>query len=131
MKPQQQTILAESLIPNSLASKKTELQKAKEVLLKAKLLDRTVRKAESNECDFSREIKLKKENNNKPIQIRDDGMITASDAKRVYGISEFNIQDKRKKGLINFKYENRRYYYYIEEIKNLQTYKNNNNETDK
>lgn len=60
MKPQQQNQLSQSLVPNSIAYKKTNLELAQEALLLAKSIPRKVRRASSNECEFSRKIERNK-----------------------------------------------------------------------
>lgn len=107
-------------IPNSIAHKNAQLENAKLALEKAKALNRPVRKADKNECDFTRERTMDIQQRESKIIKREDGMITATEAKILYGVSGFNIQDKRKKGAIQFKKESGKYYYNPTEIKNLK-----------
>jgi len=108
--------LAESFVPNSIAYKNSHLEKAKEMLEIAKSIPRSVRKANPNECDFSRERDRIMNAEPKQMQLREDGLISAKDAVEFYGLSQFSIQAKRKEGLVEFKKENGKYFYNLEHI---------------
>lgn len=73
-------ILSESLIPNSIAYKKSNLEKAQEMLEVAKSIPRVVRKAKPNECDFSREREKILNAEPRKLQAREDGLISVKDA---------------------------------------------------
>lgn len=103
--------LAESFIPNSVAYKKSNLEKAQETLIIAKSIPRAVRKAKPNECDFSRERERILNAEPRIMKVREDGLVSVKDAVEFYGMSQFTIQDLRKKGLIPFKKEHNKYYY--------------------
>lgn len=103
--------LAESFIPNSVAHKNSNLEKAKEALKIAKSIPRAVRKAKPNECDFSRERERLLNAEPRVMKAREDGLVNLKDAVEFYGVSQFTIQDLRKKGLIPFKKEHNKYYY--------------------
>ena len=125
MKPTEHSMLSESLIPNSIAYKKSNLEKAHEVLLIAKSIPRKIRRANPNECEFSREIQHRKIKESEKNEDRKDGLISAKEAKRMFSISEFTINNQRKAGSLPFKKEKRNYYYDPEDIKKLdvRTYK--------
>lgn len=125
MKPTEHSMLSESLIPNSIAYKKSNLEKAHEVLLIAKSIPRKIRRANPNECEFSREIQNRKIKESEKNEDRKDGLISAKEAKRMFSISEFTINNQRKSGALPFKKEKRNYYYDPEDIKKLdvRTYK--------
>lgn len=122
-------ILSESLIPNSVAYKKSNLDKAHEMLEVAKSIPRIVRKAKPNECDFSRERERLLNAEPRIMKVREDGLISVKDAVEFYGLSQFTIQDQRKKGLIPFKKEHNKYYYDPADLMKIEPrrkYKNNN-----
>lgn len=113
-------------IPNSIAHKNTQLENAKNALLKAKSLNRPVRKAKSNECAFSRERERTLNAEPRKLTEREDGLISVKDAVEFYGISQFSIQDQRKKGLIPHKKEKGKYYYNLEDLKKIPVKKYRN-----
>lgn len=115
-KPNGNTNLAESFVPNSIAYKKSNLEKAQEMLEVAKKIPRTVRKAKPNECAFSRERERLLNAEPRKIETREDGLISVKDAVEFYGVSQFTIQLRRKQGLIEFKKENGKYFYNLEDI---------------
>lgn len=117
------TNLSEVFIPNSIADKKSNRQKAEEALIIAKSIPRPVRKAKSNECAFSRERDRILNAEPKQIEQREDGLINAKDAEEFYGVSQFTIQARRKSGLLTFKKEKQKYYYDPEEIKKIEVRK--------
>lgn len=108
---------------NSIGHKNQQLENAKTALLKAKSLNRPVRKAKSNECAFSKERDRILNAEPKQIEQREDGLINAKDAEEFYGVSQFTIQARRKSGLLTFKKEKQKYYYDPEEIKNIEVRK--------
>lgn len=123
MKPNQQTMLSESFIPNSVAYRKSNLDKAHEVLEIAKAIPRKVRRAKPNECEFSRELERVKKSEPPKLKLREDGLVSAKDAKTFFGISLFTIQEQRKKGSLLFKKEKAKYYYDPEDLKKIEVRK--------
>ena len=111
--------LAESFIPGSVAYRKSNLDKANEVLKFAKSLKRKVRYAKPNECEFSKELEQKRNAPPAVIIEREDGRITAKDAEILFGIPQATIQVQRRKGLIEYIKENRSYYFYKEDIQKI------------
>lgn len=120
------TNLAESFIPNSVAYKKSNLEKAQEMLEIAKKIPRIVRKAKPNECDFSRERDRLMNSEPRKIKEREDGLISAKDAVDFYGVSQFTVQLKRKQGLIEYKKENGKYFYNLEDLLKVASRKRKN-----
>lgn len=117
--------LAESFVPNSIAYKNSHLEKAKEMLEIAKSIPRSVRKANPNECDFSRERDRIMNAEPRKLKEREDGMISAKDAVEFYGVSQFTVQIKRKQGLIDYKKENGKYFYNLEDLLRVALRKRN------
>jgi hypothetical protein len=123
MKPSQQKMLSEAFIPNSVAYRKSNLEKAEEMLIIAKAIPRKVRRAKPNECEFWRELQRVKNSEPPKLKLREDGLVSAKDAKTFFGISMFTIQEQRKKGTLPFKKEKAKYYYDPEDLKKIEVRK--------
>lgn len=87
--------MEENLIINSRAYKEAEKEKANQVLLKAKSLNRPVRRAQSSECEFSHELI-------KNRQQAESETLTTSQAAELLGISKAMVMEAKKSGELPF-----------------------------
>lgn len=104
-------LLPEALIPGSRLYKKNELIEAEAVLQYAKSMNRPVRKAPSDECEFSRLLP----NKQKTIVITIQGLFNTKEAAKRLGISKNTIPHWKRQGKIKSVCKIKGIVYYSEE----------------
>lgn len=100
--------LNEAFIPGTIAYKKTNLTKAHEALKLAKSQNRPVRRANPNECEFSREIAIVKNNQN-------NDLVTTEQVAKMLGKSNYVVFKYRDLGIFKVHSQIKQTQYYLRE----------------
>lgn len=110
-------------VPNSIAHKNAQLENAKSTLIKAKSLNRPVRKAKPNECAFSRErdlIKTQTKSINESETYESNGLLSIKQVLKITNLSRETIRAKRLDGILPFVKRGSNFFYKEEDLLKIQ-----------